>query len=379
MFLGALINFLQKKLINKVLNSCLSKIKTYLFPMATHVFKKLAASYVPSTINFNEYLNRCSVVEQNKGRILLTSVPENPISPSFGNGFVGTAFEAYSHHRHLVLRPDDVWIAIMVPFAQYVDANAEKMRSQFVSHEGKIQLTAFGSGSITSCDWSSLLKQLCDKVGTYTKDEIKAWVEPDFSTTTDKDRFVGRIMLMSAMKNYFSYKCCLECGLPAVTLEGTLADWQKIRAKVDKLKIYGEVMVKWHSVLAPILDQFVATFSGKPDVDFWQRICHYEGGGSGPRYLSGWILAFVPFIERYGRKDSYYLNDYNIIASTNVYGKLDTTDIPSCTVEVNVKVNDNGVEYDTILYAGAIVSSYNEETNQIKPSIDWALIDVTKQ
>ena len=171
--------------------------------MATHVFKKLEASYIPSAINFNKYLNNCSVVKQNKGRVLLTTEPKNPVFPSFGNGFVGIAFAAYSHHRHLVLRPDDVWIAIMVLFAQYVDANAEKMRSQFVSHEGKILLTAHGGESITTYNWSDLLRQLCDQVGTYTKDEIKQWVEPDFSTTTDKDRLVGRIMLMSAMKNYF--------------------------------------------------------------------------------------------------------------------------------------------------------------------------------
>ena len=347
--------------------------------MTTHVFKKLDKSdYEPKVIKFENYLIGRDVVQKNKGRILLTSVPENPISPLLGNGFVGTAFEAYSHHRHLVLRPDDVWLTIMAAFAKYVDANAEKMRSQFVHHEGKIQLTAVGDGSITTCDWANLLKQLCDKVGTYTKDEVKEWAEPNFSTTIDKDRFVGCVMLMSAMKNYFSYKVCLCCGLPGVTLEGTLADWQKIRSKADRLKTYGEVMVKWHSVLMPILDQFISTYNGKPDEDFWQRICHYSGGGSGPSYLSGWILAFIPFIDYKGQKDYYHLNSVEEIANTAKYGKLDTSDIPSCTVEVNVEVDDNGREYKTILYAGAIVASYDKDKNQIKPSIDWALIDVTK-
>jgi len=32
------------------------------------------------------------------------------------NGFVTTLIEAYNNHHHLVLRPDDVWIAILGQF-----------------------------------------------------------------------------------------------------------------------------------------------------------------------------------------------------------------------------------------------------------------------
>jgi hypothetical protein len=32
------------------------------------------------------------------------------------NGFVHTIIKAYSDHHHLVLRPDDVWIAVLGQF-----------------------------------------------------------------------------------------------------------------------------------------------------------------------------------------------------------------------------------------------------------------------
>ena len=35
------------------------------------------------------------------------------------------------------MRPDDVWIAIMMTFGKYVLKNPEKMRKYFVDHEGK--------------------------------------------------------------------------------------------------------------------------------------------------------------------------------------------------------------------------------------------------
>jgi len=181
---------------------------------------------------------------------------------------------------------------------------------------------------------------------------------------------------MGAMKNYFSYKMCLCCGLPGVTLEGTLEDWQEIRNRVTRLATYQiPDLSSWSEVLGYVLDQFVASYQGKVDKDFWNRIAHKTGGGSGPRYLEGWILAFVPWTDG----GSYILNSLETIKSTNSYGKMDTNDIPVSAVEVPVKIDDNGTEYDTVFYAGALLPSYDASKNTMKASLDWALIDVSKR
>ena len=84
------------------------------------------------------------------------------------------------------------------------------------------------------------------------------------------------------------------CGIPSITLEGTKADWQDILSRVDKFDSFGEEPTKWAGLLRPVLGRFVAAFDAPetPDRDFWGKICHYESGGSGPDYLSGWITAF---------------------------------------------------------------------------------------
>ena len=55
------------------------------------------------------------------------------------------------------------------------------------------------------------------------------------------------------------------------------------------------LMKKWLKLLTVVLDEFVETKCGVDNIEFWDRICHYEGGGSGPTYLSGWITTFAVF------------------------------------------------------------------------------------
>jgi len=66
------------------------------------------------------------VIRKNKGTLLQNTQPEYPIHPPFMNGFVGTAYQAYSEHRPLLLRPDDVWLAIVITFANYIDNHADQ-------------------------------------------------------------------------------------------------------------------------------------------------------------------------------------------------------------------------------------------------------------
>jgi hypothetical protein len=58
-----------------------------------------------------------------------------PRTNSF-HGFVKAAIKSYSHHHHLHIRPDDVWLAILTQFSAYVNAHAEDLRDKFVQHEG---------------------------------------------------------------------------------------------------------------------------------------------------------------------------------------------------------------------------------------------------
>jgi Domain of unknown function (DUF4419) len=124
---------------------------------------------------------------------------------------------------------------------------------------------------------------------------------PDFSTTTNDDRVVAAVLFMGAMQSYFSYKMSLMCGLPSVTLLGERDDWEKIRARLDKLDQLGKEPAEFATLLRTVLDFFVKTFDDAKDpdvVDFWGRIAHSSSGGSGPTWLSGWITAFCFWSEK---------------------------------------------------------------------------------
>ena len=41
----------------------------------------------------------------------------------------------------MFLVPDDIWLMISLYLSKYIDANAERLRKQFVNHEGQKELT----------------------------------------------------------------------------------------------------------------------------------------------------------------------------------------------------------------------------------------------
>jgi hypothetical protein len=293
-----------------------------------------------------------------------------------GNSFVRSAFIAYNQHHNLVISPDDVWLAIMTQFSFYLNKNAEELRSTFVDFEGKKELVVYGSGNLFTAHYEQLCMDMTEQIAKNIKDPtVREWVIPEFSTTTPNEKLVGAIVLKASMKKYFDYKMCLQCNLPSVTLLGEVDDWIKVRERADRLVQYDikqGYMAKWSEMLLPILDQFVSAAEGKPDVAFWNRIAHQEGGGSGPRYLSGWITAFCFFSQ-----DGDWMGDRKAIRAKRSEIKaewliIDTNDIPIGYVTCPVKVDDNGRMYNTELYAGHM-HGVKKDQHTIAPAVGWSL------
>ena len=72
----------------------------------------------------------------------LYTVSNGPHTETSTNAVLQAFISAYNQHHDLVLSPDDMWMVVCMNFADYVNDNAEQLRSLFVEHqEGKIQLT----------------------------------------------------------------------------------------------------------------------------------------------------------------------------------------------------------------------------------------------
>jgi len=311
-----------------------------------------------------------------------------------GGGLVNVCTYAYNQHHHLVLRPDDVWIAILSQLSFYINAHAEELRHTFVAHEGKRQLVVKETGNRYTVDFAQMAQRMGDLLKKNVKDpEICRWIMAEFSTTTDIDRAIYAIEMMATMKKYFSYKFGLLCGLPYVTLEGTQADWESLLVKLDTIEGFGDEPKTFAKMLRAVLKRFVQSFevfSSSPDsgnnenkknevLDFWSKIASYQGGGSGPTYLSGWVTAFCPWdaegkwidktcapgtpIPPAQSSDSggggfpsprvlRAQGESLVLDGETMFPIMDTADIPAGFVEVDVKLDDNGDEMDTVMIAG---------------------------
>jgi hypothetical protein len=186
--------------------------------------------------------------------------------------------------------------------------------------------------------------------------------------------------------SYFEYRMRLMCGIPSVTLEGEKTDWERLLARLDKFDSFGEEPKAWAAMLRPILTRFVRAFDGEPDIDFWGRVCHYHYHGSGPTYLSGWITAFCiwssegkwqgpPISESKPSRPIRLLGGKmvpELVLDEVSYPVIDSGDVPVGFCEVDVKLDDNGVELPCMMVSGHLaISVEGEKKDGIRPLPSW--------
>jgi hypothetical protein len=280
------------------------------------------------------------------------------------NGFIRAAITAYNHHHHFVLRPDDIWFSILIQFALYVNANAETLRSTFVSHEGKKKLVLVTEGTLHTFDWSIFAIQMTKLLSQNINDpDLRAWILPSFSTTTPTDTVTASIMMMGTLQKYFDYSGKLGCGIPTVTLLGTKEDWQDILSRIPKFASFGPEPTLFGKLLTQVLEHFIASFehpTSKDTISFWSRICHVNHGGSADPQLSGWLTTFLFWDDEgkslYGllAKKSNYSRQPGCELNGVQFHRVGMSEIPSGSCSVPVIVDDNGKMYDTLMVAGSV-------------------------
>ncbi|KAJ4354275.1 uncharacterized protein N0V89_006009 [Didymosphaeria variabile] len=339
-------------------------------PVTVKIAKHDANPWQSQKANTNEDLLPHTESLKSKGVIQCSVLPEDylqsHITPS-RNGLVWAAHHAYSHHHHLTLRPEDIWFAIISQLSFYINANAEELRSMFVSHKGRKELVVHTTGSVHTVDFAKIAKCLANMIQeNVTRPDLQKWIVPSFSTTTESDRAVASVLFMGAMQKYFSYGCCITCGIPSVTLLGERGDWEDILQRLDVLPEFGKEPSRFADLLRPILKHLIATFDAGPTSpvqDFWGRIANRISGGSGPDYLSGWITAFCfwdadgKLIHRSSSHKHISLPILDVEArlgeDDDIYHEIDFEDIPNGYATVPLTINDNGREYLTQMVAGS--------------------------
>ena len=216
----------------------------------------------------------------------------DPSEHEFLNPLIEAVHLAFSGHRPLVLSPDCIWLTIVQGFAHHVNKYAEDLRGRIVRHESKKDLCV-RTDSLEPAAWPQIVSQFSAQIRDNSDPVLYETLLCDFSTTTPNIRTANEVALMDAYQRYFRYIMVCICGIPTITLEGTPSDWQLIRDRIELFATFG--LEWWTSRLAPILDEFVATANGAPNLSFWQAIYKPQRA-----YVSematGWIADLFPYL-----------------------------------------------------------------------------------
>lgn len=289
------------------------------------------------------------------------------------NNFLATINTAYDRHLPLVLTPDSLWLVIAQGLSQHINNNAEELRHQFVNFEGKQTIEIFENSFVkgnADNNWQHAFGQFSDAIKGYIGKK-RDLIVGDYSTTTSIDRAANEVVLMESMKKYFNYECTTMCGIPRITLLGTVEDWKNVQNRVKAISEFS--LSWWTNHLEPIVQEFVNAANGKVNTSFWQKI-YKEGGGSGGPYLSGWATNLFPYLKDYKTGEFNLRNEFSADTDRH-FGGLTTRQFPIGMSKVPFVWNYYQSKFDMELAAGFTGVLKNED-GSLQPQVGWVVRDV---
>lgn len=300
------------------------------------------------------------------------------------NGLLLAVHTAFATHYPLILSPDDIWLAIAQGFGYHVEANAEKLRQSFFTgtKEGdkkiyiEIRRDGFFKGSPDN-DWMGGFSEFSDKLAGYIGNKRNLLVS-DFSTTCPVAKATSELVLMNAMKSYVNYGCRTQCGIPEITLLGTVADWESVKIRASNLAEFE--CKEWIDALIPVLDQFVAAAKGSPDKTFWNSF-YKEGGGSGGPYITGAINTLFPYLKQQDWNSKVVTYELNTCMSRwkkgvgSMMGGPNLNHFPDGLSSVPFKWIYFEQTFDMAFLGGLVGAAQDPDSLAIKPVIGWGVAD----
>ncbi len=307
--------------------------------------------------------------------------PDLPVlEPSGVHPLLHAVGRAFAEHRPVVLSPDAVWLTITQGLAQHIRQHAEQLRPLLVSHTGKqrLEITLDGPLPEDAESWRFLVGQYAKLLDAEVTDA--ALFACDFTTSSDVERTAARVVLLDAYSPYFTYWAIFGCGIPAITLTGTVQDWRTIRDRIDELPRFG--LDDWHRSLAPIADQFTRAAAGDVDTAFWQRI-YNPADAYGASVTTGWIARLYPYIDGEGAADKPNpLLELPLDEPRDVTGGgmlyfgpgVRPTSVPATLSRVTIHAADRLTgTYRTLALHGGVVAVTQDAAGALCPVAGWHL------
>ena len=203
----------------------------------------------------------------------------------------------------------------------------------------------------------------------------------DFTTTTPAARIASQVVMMDAFQRFFDYRVYCICGIPSITLAGTVEDWRRILSRVKHLGQYD--LRWWTDRLLPICEAFAQTAEGAPPREFWRSIYKPEGI-YGEKVITGWLADLFPYVlgRRHTRASS--PTDKNPVLSVprrelTVDHGIAPSKLPRGLSRVPVTLEAETTETGLELMAGFIgVKLDRQKDERLEPEIGWGVRKAAK-
>ena len=359
-----------------------------------------------------------SRLEQQQLEVKALSDNTEGVNTDGKSGFFEAIFYAYHNHLALRLSPDDVWVAIMQAVSLHITNKSEELRDRFVNFKDQKTLTVVvNPWTGSSANWQQGFQGFSTLINENLIPEAQGLVKPKFSTTTPVSSAVCDVVIMDCFKNYFKYSLRGGCGIPKVTLTGTVDDWVLLKTQAEKLIAYAD-LAWWIPYIVPILEEFVNFMKGVTNVKFWDCIIKpCPAAGSGNYFwkegyherMSGWFANFFPHTvtpvmgfasnveqqKQIEAKNRYMLTLAELYAIHDQFeAKIKTAEskvlseymiklkhgfemkyLPSNISVVGVDFQNmvTGEKYRAVLQAGFFGYKYSEENKEISPCMGWCV------
>ena len=284
---------------------------------------------------------------------------------------------AYKNHYPITITPDMIWLLIAQGFSRFMEKHENLVRERFVNFSGKkdlkVERLKYSPYSASKEVWDGIVQEFVKKIEENVGKEVIDTLECNFSTTTQVAKVTSQVTIMSAMKNYFTYRVLMAgCGISNITLEGSLQDWEKIKSKLEFLST--KALKWWTKHLIPIIDKIILTkkyYSEKNNlnqelIEFWKGMIRLkgEGGMYDPHMINGWIVKFIPNLEN---------------EKPSVYEEIRETHVPeeiiSCPMELTwLSMNGKKVDFKCSLASGFYGMIQDKQTFNVRPVIGYAIV-----
>lgn len=292
------------------------------------------------------------------------------------HGLVNAVYVAFSQHRPLVLTPDAIWISLAQGFAHHITNHAEALRSSVVRHKGQMTLQAETIDLSSAQHWAEAVEQWSEGIRQHVQDDLYQLMICDFSTTSPVIRTASQVVMMDAFQQYFDYGLSCICGIPSITVTGTVDDWVRIRERVDVMATFH--LDWWTDRLKPICDGFITTVQGTPSQRFWKHIYSPKEMYGGD-LITGWVADLFPYLMHPVTNAPTIRNPILAIPRENLTEEdgISSAKVPTGLSRASFVLKsasaDDSKELE--LVAGFLGVTQHADGGRLEPEIGWAVVE----